>query len=99
MARLARSVAELRAMLDERKKARKKKVSPHQFAREQEWIRRIVQATVDYYKVYGKRPSNRELARRVGASGETVAKYRKRAEDMLSNMPCPFCGSAQKITI
>lgn len=100
MARLARSVAELRAIVESQKKARNKnKVDPRRFAREQEWIRRIVKGIVEYYKVYGKRPSNRKLAEILDTSGETVARYRKRAEEMLSGMPCPFCGAEQKITI
>lgn len=100
MVKLARSVAELRAIVESQKKARsKKKVDPRRFAREQEWIRRIVKGIVEYYKVYGKRPSNSKLADMLDTTPETVGKYRKRAEEMLSGMPCPFCGAEQKITI
>lgn len=99
MGNLIKSAAELRRIVADSRRARKVKQNPHVFAHEQEWIRRIVKGIADYYKAYGKRPSNRELASVLGCSPITISKYRERAQGLIESIPCPMCGSQQRTTI
>lgn len=53
----------------------------------------IVRIIAKSYEMFGRQPTNKQLAEMIGVSEPTISKYRKQIRERLSKEPCPLCGT------
>lgn len=53
----------------------------------------IVRIIAKSHEMFGRAPTNKQLAEMIGVSAPTISKYRKEIKERLATEPCPLCGT------